>query len=258
MTVPGRSTRAQMVRELLVNSAEVLTGRLDRLDDAALHLLVHGALDEAAREEATRSAHQLVSLAAFGVAQAAGLALRAEALLEQAGGDPAEQGAILADLSARMRADLEHSLASPAPASDPTGAAAQSDRAVPTDAADILVVEDDSLLVELLERALTGAGWTVSSVATGPAALQALDVPAERRPRLVLLDIDLPALDGFGVLRGLTQRGLLPGLKVLCLTARASVPDVLSVLALGAVDHVAKPFSLPVLLARVATAIGPA
>jgi DNA-binding response OmpR family regulator len=163
----------------------------------------------------------------------------------------AEQGAALAELSAGIRDELMQSLAEPAQAT-----ASPERPSSGGETPDVLVVEDDNVLAELLVRALEGAGYSVARVADGPTAVTTLDVLPERRPRLVLLDIDLPALDGFGVLRALVDRGLIPGLNVLCLTARASEPDVVSMLSLGAVDHVAKPFSLPVLLARVARAMG--
>jgi CheY-like chemotaxis protein len=245
------ASRGQLVRELLVGSQSVLLGRLDTLDAAALHLLTSGPLDDARFAEARRTAHQLISLSAFGVLRGGQLAMRAEAILAGDDMPPPERGAALAELSAGIRSELLQALAQPLQPTATAEAAASTDGA----AVDVLVVEDDTVLVELLVRALEGAGYAVAHVADGPTAVTTLDVPAAKRPRLVLLDIDLPALDGFGVLRALAQRGLLPGLNVLCLTARASEPDVVSMLSLGAVDHVAKPFSLPVLLARVARAI---
>ena len=247
----GADGRGQLVRELLVASQAVLFGRVDVLDAAALSLLTMDALPEPDRAAAVRTAHQLISLSAFGVPRGGQLAMRAEVLLTGTE-EPAEQGAELAELSAGIRAALEAALADRGDATASEAAATPAGSVAP----DILVVEDDVVLVELLVRALDGAGYSVATASDGPAAVAAVDVPPAQRPRLVLLDIDLPALDGFGVLRALAQRGLLPDVSVLCLTARASEPDVLSVLSLGAVDHVAKPFSLPVLLARVTRALG--
>jgi CheY-like chemotaxis protein len=244
--------RSQLVRDLLVASQRVLLDRLDTLDAAALHLLTEGQLDDAAAGAARRTAHQLISMSAFGVARGAELGARAEAVLGS-DEDASEQGAELAEISAQLRASLLAALSESTPNESLLATAAPAPVGT---APDVLVVEDDAVLVELLERSLEGAGWTVTTVSDGPAAVAAVDVPPEQRPRLVLLDIDLPALDGFGVLRALRSRGLLAQVQVLCLTARASQPDVLSVLQLGAVDHVAKPFSLPVLLARVARALG--
>lgn len=245
---PGR---AQLVRELLLRSREVFLERIASLEDAALHLLTAGPLDEEQRAASTRTAHQLVSLGTFGVEAAGVLAARAEALLKDASQDPGRQGSQLAEIALALRDELQDALAGrSAMAAEP--AVPQAAHGVDGEL-DVLLVEDDALLVELLTRALQGQGLTVRSVADGAAALAAVD--GGRRPALVLLDIDLPALDGFGVLRGLAARGLLPELPVLVLTARASEPDVLAALDLGARDHVAKPFSLPVLLARVARTV---
>lgn len=243
---PGR---AQLVRELLLRSREVFLERITELEDAALFLLTSGPLDPEVRVARARTAHQLVSLGTFGVARGGELAARAEALLSGTAADAGAQGAQLAELALSLRTVLEDALAADA-------APAQPEPAPPVGPVglDVLLVEDDALLVELLTRALQGQGWTVRAVRDGAAALAAVDEPG-RRPALVLLDVDLPALDGFGVLRGLAARGLLPELPVLVLTARASEPDVVAALDLGARDHVAKPFSLPVLLARVARTV---
>jgi CheY-like chemotaxis protein len=245
--------RAGLVREMLSRSAGMLTERIDALEQTALQLLVAGPLAPEVVADAVRTAHQLVSLGVFGLDRGAELAKRAEELL-RAPGEPGEQGAALADLVESLRAEVATALTGP-----PVQRTAPLAETIPTSATsapDVLVVEEDRVLVGLLTRALEAQGYTVAAVSDGAAAVAALDVPAEQRARLVLLDVDLPALDGFGVLRALSARGLLPGVPVLVLTARASEPEVLSVLSLGAVDHVAKPFSLPVLLARVARASG--
>ena len=77
----------------------------------------------------------------------------------------------------------------------------------------------------------------------------------ELRPELILLDVDLPGLDGISVLRQLARDGVLDRSRVIMLTARAGETEVLEALELGAVDHVAKPFSVPVLMQRVRRAL---
>ena len=72
----------------------------------------------------------------------------------------------------------------------------------------------------------------------------------------VLLDWDLPGRDGLTVLRGLASDGGLTHAKVVMLTFRASEREILSTLEIGAVDHVAKPFSVPVLMQRVRRLLG--
>ncbi|HEX4735860.1 MAG TPA: response regulator, partial [Thermoleophilaceae bacterium] len=125
------------------------------------------------------------------------------------------------------------------------------------DQVDIAVVEDDSALAELLTHSLSTQGWSVRVLDDGPTAVGALaGEPPLVRARLVLLDWDLPGLDGLAVLRRLRERGVLAQTKVVMLTARDSETEVLKALELGATDHVAKPFSVPVLLQKVRQVIG--
>jgi DNA-binding response OmpR family regulator len=70
--------------------------------------------------------------------------------------------------------------------------------------------------------------------------------------RVVLLDVGLPSLDGFGVLQDLRKKGLLEKTRVIMLTARSSEAETLRALDLGATEHITKPFSIPVLLGRLA------
>lgn len=110
----------------------------------------------------------------------------------------------------------------------------------------ILVVDDDPALSELLEALLATAGYEVGLAADGAAGLEA--ILAEPRPQAVVLDLNLPGLDGFEVLQAMRQRDV--RLPVLVLTARYSQDDADRVLALGAADFLAKPFSNMALLAR--------
>ena len=110
----------------------------------------------------------------------------------------------------------------------------------------ILVVEDDSLLAEGLLKLLTRAGHTVEHAMTGKHADRAL---GEERFDLVVLDIGLPDIDGFEVLRRLRARH--SSTLVLVLTARDAVEDRVKGLDLGAEDYLTKPFSLIEFEARV-------
>lgn len=117
---------------------------------------------------------------------------------------------------------------------------------------DVVVVEDDAALSGLLQHALEVRGYRVEVVTDGATARERLaGSEADLRPRLVLLDVDLPAVNGLDVLDELGRAGVLERAAVLMLTARAAEAEVLQALRLGAADHVAKPFSLPVLLERV-------
>jgi two-component system, OmpR family, response regulator len=113
----------------------------------------------------------------------------------------------------------------------------------------LLVVEDDPTLRELLAASLRFAGFAVSATASG---LDALEMAAGRPPDLVVLDVMLPDLDGFEVLRRL-RAGAAPKRQppVLFLTARDADVDKVTGLTAGGDDYVTKPFRLEELIARI-------
>ena len=121
---------------------------------------------------------------------------------------------------------------------------------------DVVMVDDDEALIALLAHTLKIRGYTTHSLTDGQAAVDAL---CGREPHLktkvILLDVSLPGLDGFGVLRQLANDQILRRTKVIVLTARALETEVLKALELGAFDHLAKPFSMPVLMQLVRRAI---
>ncbi|MGH2404126.1 MAG: response regulator [bacterium] len=109
----------------------------------------------------------------------------------------------------------------------------------------ILVVEDDTKMVNLLRLYLEREGYAVVATYDGRAALEA----AERaRPSLVILDLMLPHLDGVEVCKQLRANSDVP---ILMLTARVDEVDRLLGLSLGADDYVSKPFSPREVVARV-------
>jgi two-component system OmpR family response regulator len=112
--------------------------------------------------------------------------------------------------------------------------------------AKLLVVEDDTNILELLSASLRFAGFDVTTATTGSAAVtEAL----KTRPDLMVLDVMLPDLDGFEVIKLLrTRAGRIP---VVFLTARDAVDDKIRGLTLGGDDYVTKPFSLEELTARI-------
>ncbi len=123
-------------------------------------------------------------------------------------------------------------------------------------ASNVVVVEDDKVLAEVLIDSLKTRGHRPRWIVDGQDAVAALTGPnAELRPDLVLLDVNLPGLDGLSVLRCLARDGVLIRTTVIMLTARSEESEVLEALELGAVDHVAKPFSVPVLMQRVRRAL---
>ena len=110
----------------------------------------------------------------------------------------------------------------------------------------IFIVEDDPVLADGLTRSLRAADYAVDSTADGSDADHVL---ATQSYDLVILDVGLPKLDGFEVLRRLRRRG--SRVPVLVLTARDALSDRVKGLDLGADDYLTKPFDLPELEARV-------
>ena len=113
-------------------------------------------------------------------------------------------------------------------------------------AATILIVEDESAVARGLEYALTQEGYTVTLARTGEDGLQAA---VNQAPDLVILDVRLPGMDGFEVLRRLRADGA--KMPVLFLTARDDEVDKVIGLELGADDYLTKPFGLRELMSRI-------
>ncbi|MBP1704855.1 MAG: kdpE [Chloroflexi bacterium] len=113
----------------------------------------------------------------------------------------------------------------------------------------ILVVEDEPEFAELAVLWLERHGWRPLVAADGGEALRLVD---EARPDLVLLDVGLPGLDGWGVIEQIRERSRVP---ILFVTARDAEADKVRGLGLGADDYVTKPISFPELMARVAAAL---
>ena len=119
-------------------------------------------------------------------------------------------------------------------------------RTARTPEARLLVVDDEPNIRELLSASLRYAGFEVATAADGQQALALAD---SFRPDLLVLDVMMPGLDGFGVVRRLRQSGR--HTPVLFLTARDAAEDKVSGLTLGGDDYVTKPFSLDEVLARI-------
>jgi DNA-binding response OmpR family regulator len=113
----------------------------------------------------------------------------------------------------------------------------------------VLIVEDEPDIAALMKHALErGGDWEVEIVGTGAAALKSV---MEEPPGLVLLDLNLPFIDGLEVCRLLRGRASSAAIPIIMVTARTSETDRVTGLELGADDYVTKPFSLRELVARV-------
>jgi DNA-binding response OmpR family regulator len=118
----------------------------------------------------------------------------------------------------------------------------------------ILIVEDDPLIGELLVLRFKAAGYRTTLATDGH---EALDRIFEVRPRLVLLDLGLPLIDGFEVLTQIRRHRVFAKTYIVVLTASNSADDIKRALAAGANDYVAKPFDAVALVKRVERHLAP-
>jgi two-component system, OmpR family, response regulator MprA len=109
----------------------------------------------------------------------------------------------------------------------------------------ILVVDDDLAVCRSIDRALRLEGYEVDTVASGGEALEAV---ASNSPDALVLDLQLPDLDGLAVCRRIREAG--DDIPILMLTARHGIDDRVQGLDAGADDYLVKPFALEELLAR--------
>jgi DNA-binding response OmpR family regulator len=112
----------------------------------------------------------------------------------------------------------------------------------------VLVVDDDPFLLELIVTRLAVAGYDVRGARDGQEALKRI---ADFHPEAMVLDINMPVLDGFGVLAQMKALDLTEKTLTLVLTARHAAEDVARAIQLGAKDYLAKPFKDDALRQRV-------
>jgi two-component system chemotaxis response regulator CheY len=114
----------------------------------------------------------------------------------------------------------------------------------------IFVAEDDPATLELIVTRLSVAGYAALYARDGVEAVSGI---LSSRPHAVILDVNMPGLDGFGVMRKLRENPAAPRrMPIMVLTARNSPEDVRRALQLGARDFLSKPFRDAQLLDRVA------
>ncbi|HET7062163.1 MAG TPA: sigma 54-interacting transcriptional regulator [Nitrosospira sp.] len=114
----------------------------------------------------------------------------------------------------------------------------------------ILIVDDDTDLLELLSIRLTAAGYKVDAVESAEAALNYLDVT---RPQLVISDMQMSGMDGMALFEYIHRS--LPTLPVIILTAHGTIPDAVAAVQRGVFGYLAKPFDSKTLLANIAQAL---
>lgn len=117
----------------------------------------------------------------------------------------------------------------------------------------IVLAEDEPQIARLIEFKLKKEGYDVTWKENGEEALKAIKAD---KPDLILLDIMMPVMDGYEVLRRLKEDENLTDIPVIMLTARSQEKDVVKGIDLGAEDYITKPFHPAELLARVKRILG--
>jgi two-component system cell cycle response regulator DivK len=112
----------------------------------------------------------------------------------------------------------------------------------------ILIVEDHEINRDMLMRRLTRAGYQVEAVGDGAAALNAM---LRQPPDLVLMDMNLPIMDGWTACREARRHLSLRNIPIVALTAHAMDADRQAALAAGCDDYATKPIDFPALLAKI-------
>jgi CheY-like chemotaxis protein/HPt (histidine-containing phosphotransfer) domain-containing protein len=249
---------------------EYLQGARDQLGAIAelAERLVAAGDDQAAIEDLRRDAHRLRgSAGSFGFPQASVVAAELEEAAKQWLQHPAngagERGQAARAFVRRLAAALftkQAATPAPAPASPPRPPApSPPSTASATESGDIpevIVVEDDPALADLLTFGLEARGYRFIHFRNGREALDVLKtLDTKGATPLLLLDVDLPALDGYSIFEELQQE--CPGkFRVVFTTVHGSESEQLRGLEAGAIDYMVKPMSLRVALEKIRRWVG--
>jgi CheY-like chemotaxis protein len=231
----GQSSQVSLTE---ASRAEV-RGRLATIERALLTVRP-GALDDVHALEARRAAHKLAgSLDILGLTRAGELAGELESLFESGNAQGSRAHGALADL----RSEVERGLmgipvAEPAePVVPARGAAAR-----------ILLAEDDDIMARMIEAALSRQGYEVIRTVDGA---EAVSLAAGRPFDLILLDLQMPVMDGADACLALRKHPHLTDVPILLLTAQNNQQQVRERSLPGVTDYLIKPFGLADLRSRV-------
>jgi CheY-like chemotaxis protein/HPt (histidine-containing phosphotransfer) domain-containing protein len=254
---------------------EYLQGARDQLGAIAelAERLIAAGDDTAAIETLRRDAHRLRgSAGSFGFPQASVVAAELEEAakkwLEKPGNGLGDRGqaarAFVRRLAAALFTKQAASPPSAAPSppiaapSPPPPLAAPSPPEGATDVPEVIVVEDDPALAELLTFGLEARGYRYLHFRNGREALDVLktmNTEGSAQAPLLLLDVDLPALDGYSIFEDLQEE--CPGkFRVVFTTVHGSETEQLRGLEAGAMDYMVKPMSLRVALEKIRRWVG--
>ncbi len=252
---------------------DYLQGARDQLGAIAelAERLIAAGDDTTAIEALRRDAHRLRgSAGSFGFPQASVVAAELENAakhwLEHPANGVAHRGQDTRAFVRRLAAALFTKQAAVSPAPTPTTHDAPRATPLPqpvppteqSDVPEVIVVEDDPALAELLTFGLEARGYRFRHFRNGREALEvlkAIDTQGSAQPPLLLLDVDLPALDGYSIFEELQQA--CPGkFRVVFTTVHGSESEQLRGLEAGAMDYMVKPMSLRVALEKIRRWVG--
>jgi diguanylate cyclase (GGDEF)-like protein len=123
------------------------------------------------------------------------------------------------------------------------------------EAVDVVLVDDDEALSKLIEHALQTRGYRTRWFPDAASFLSVVEPAEGLSMKLLLLDVEMPGMDGYALLRKLAQEEVVKRTRVIMLTIRSAEAEVVKAMELGAFDHIGKPFSMPVLMQRIRRAI---
>ena len=247
---------------------EYLHGARDQLGAIAelAERLIAAGDDTAAIETLRRDAHRLRgSAGSFGFPQASVVAAELEEAakhwLEHPGNGVGDRGQAARAFVRRLAAALftkQSAASAVATPSPPITAAPAPPSADNSEVPEVIVVEDDPALAELLTFGLEARGYRFLHYRNGREALDLLKTMETRgssQPPLLLLDVDLPALDGYSIFEDLQKE--CPGkFRVVFTTVHGSETEQLRGLEAGAMDYMVKPMSLRVALEKIRRWVG--
>lgn len=218
--------------------------------------------DRVALDALRREAHRINgSAGSFGFPEASRLAAGMEATVKDwlatpAGGDTVtDRGALARWFVVRLAETLQVEVPATTRTDRPTAPATPRFSEI-TAVPDIIVVEDDPALAELLEYGLNSRGYAFTLLRNGREALEYLrTLPTTDRTPLLLLDVDLPGLDGYSVFEALQRER--PGTyRTVFTTVHGGEEEQLRGLEAGALDYLVKPISLRVVLEKIRRWVG--
>lgn len=227
--------------DLIAGYLRSAQGQIELLGGIADRLAIRGD-DQDALDELRREAHKVRgSAGSYGFGAATDVAAEIEEAAKQwrtgAGAAAADRGGLAQVLVARLRAAFGPSLG-------------------PSTLPDVFIIEDDAALIELFEYGLGSRGYKSRVLRNGRVALELLRaLPVSDTHPLLLLDVDLPGMDGYSLFHQLQRER--PGVfRVVFLTVHGGEDEQLRALEGGAIDYLVKPVSLRVALEKIRRWVG--